>query len=186
MEIVILLFAVALFAYMAYFRKIKKGWHVLWSEGVPKRPKVEGAGWSLDFPQWPGHVNYVQWFQPPKLKGQVSTSFTVEGSGFVADGYPGEPAVVSLIIQRKGDKGKDMAYRWYSRLPVTLRDGSFRLDVPLIVEHWYDVMGGQDADAFAAALEHAESIGLVFGAPGGRGHGVYGGGRFVLHKMTVA
>lgn len=60
----LLALGVALFAY-SRSRKIKKGWHILWSAGVPKQPAMAGAGWAIDVPNAPGHLNYVQNFTPP-------------------------------------------------------------------------------------------------------------------------
>lgn len=183
MEILLVILAAAIFAYV-HWRKQKRGWHILWSAGVPKRPTAAGNGWHIDFPNAPGHLNYVQWFKAHKLAGSITARFTITGGGFVAPEY-GFPASLGLIIQRKGERGQ-MDYRWFSDMAHLLEAGEATVTVPLTVEHWGDVMGGRDPAAFAAALADVESIGFVFGSAGGRGHGVHAlePSRITLHSIS--
>ena len=153
-------------------------WRIGYSPGMPNTPVMQGSGWYFDFPTDPAsHVHYVQWFKPPALVGSLYVKFTVTGGGFIAPRYPGETAVVSLLIQRKGDdwtaQGKYQGYRWFSSAIVTLADGQFEITAPLNVASWSDVEGGRDPAAFAEAIRNVENVGLVFGVSGGRGHGVY-------------
>ena len=156
----------------------KSGWRIEHSPGMPDRPVPDGDGWGFTFPANPAsHVHYVQNFDPPNLAGQLRVRFRVTGSGFVAQEHPSEPATVSLLIQRKGDdwtaRGEMAAYRWYSKEQVKLVEGEHSMDVPLFPEQWGGVYGGQPAALFYEALRNADNIGLVFGSPSGRGHGVY-------------
>jgi hypothetical protein len=175
-----LIVLVAVFAMAKGKRKAsnKTGWHIEWSPGMPAQPTPQGAGWHFDFPTIPtSHVHYVQWFNPPPLGSEVRVRFRVTGGGFVPQEYPDRPALVSLLIQRKGDdwgaQGPMQSYRWFSRQTVTLAEGEHELTVPLTVAHWGDVFNGQDAAAFAAAIRDVDNIALIFGSDGGRGHGVY-------------
>ena len=156
------------------------GWQIRFSPGMPSKPPMLGQGWYFDFPTNPSsHVHYVQRFNPPRLQaGAVLVArFRITGGAFVPQEFPTKPATVTLIIQRKGDDwsavGKMASYRWYSAKMVELAAGEHTLSVPLTATDFGDVYGGHDATAFAEALANAESIGLVFGSAGGRGHGVY-------------
>ena len=161
----------------------KSGWHITYSPGMPDRPVPDGDGWGFTFPTNPAsHVHYVQNFDPPNLEPgkSIRARFRVTGSGFVAQEHPSEPATVSLLIQRKGDdwtaRGKMAAYRWYSAQQVKLAEGEHTMTVPLEASYWGGVYGGQPAALFYEALRNADNVGLVFGSPSGRGHGVYATG----------
>lgn len=153
------------------------GWRMEHSPGAGPLA-LQGEGWTFDFPTVPSaHVHYVQWFKPPALGKQITLRFSVTGGGFVPQEFPDRPALVSLLLQRKGDNwAADMntrSHRWYSNDAVELTPGVFTLTVPLDVSAWSDVYTGQDADRFADTLANLDNIGLVFGSAGGRGHGVY-------------
>ena len=161
----------------------KSGWRIEHSPGMPSRPVPDGDGWGFTFPTNPAsHVHYVQNFDPPSLEPgkSIRVRFRVSGQGFTAQEWPDEPATVSLLIQRKGDdwtaRGKMAGYRWYSAQQVTLAEGEHTMTVPLDVAHWGGVYGGQPAALFYEALRNADNVGLVFGSPSGRGHGVYATG----------
>ena len=161
----------------------KSGWHITYSPGMPARPVPDGDGWGFTFPTNPAsHVHYVQNFDPPHLEPgkSIRVRFRVSGQGFTAQEWPNEPATVSLLIQRKGDdwtaRGKMAAYRWYSKEQVKLADGEHTMTIPLDAAHWGGVYGGQPAALFYEALRNADNVGLVFGSPSGRGHGVYATG----------
>ena len=183
MTFAIIAIAAAL-AYLLLWRKrkpSKTGWRIEHSPGMPARPVPDGDGWGFTFPTDPAsHVHYVQNFNPPNLAGQLRVRFRVTGSGFVAQEHPSEPATVSLLIQRKGDdwtaRGKMAGHRWYSAQQVTLAEGEHTMAIPLDVAHWGDVYGGKASVLFSEALRHADNVGLVFGSPSGRGHGVYATG----------
>lgn len=185
MTYVIIIAVIGLLLYSKRSKRSSEGgnsrWQIRYSPGMPKAPTAQGSGWYFDFPMTPSsHVHYVQDFQPPALKpGMTLTArFRIDGdAGFVAQESPLETATVTLLVQRKGDdwsaRGKYAAYRWYSGDQIALAPGEHVLSVPLTAEAFGDVYGGHDAQAFAEALANVENIGLVFGSPGGRGHGVY-------------
>ena len=161
----------------------KSGWRIEHSPGMPDRPVPDGDGWGFTFPTDPAsHVHYVQYFDPPELGlgKSIRVRFRVSGQGFTAQEWPDEHATVSLLIQRKGDdwtaRGEMAAYRWYSAQQVKLAEGEHTLVVPLEASYWGGVYGGQPAALFYEALRHADNIGMVFGSPSGRGHGVYATG----------
>ena len=191
----------AALAYLLLWRKRKThktrkaGWHIEHSPGMPSRPVPDGDGWGFTFPTHPGsHVHYVQNFDPPYLEPgkSIRVRFRVSGQGFTAQEWPDEPATVSLLIQRKGDdwtaRGEMAAYRWYSKEQVKLADGEHTMTIPLDAAHWGGVYGGQPAALFYEALRNADNIGLVFGSPSGRGHGVYATGpaAFTMLSYEVA
>lgn len=184
-EILFCLVLIAAFAaYMYRKRGPKKGWHVAWSYGANLVP--QGAGWSIDVPAAPGHLNYVQLHSPPAIAraNAVRARILVEGGPF-ASPYPPNPAGATLLIQRKGERVDDMNHRFFSREMLPLTPGEHSIEVPLIVEHWGGVMGEQDPDDWRRALAEVESIGIVFGAAGGRGHGVSGDGKITLLAFDV-
>ena len=161
----------------------KTGWHITYSPGMPDRPVPDGDGWGFTFPTNPAsHVHYVQNFDPPSLEPgkSITVRFRVSNGVFVPQEWPDEPATVSLLIQRKGDdwtaRGEMAAYRWYSKEQVTLAEGEHTMTIPLDAAHWGGVYGGQPAALFYEALRNADNVGLVFGSPSGRGHGVYATG----------
>lgn len=179
----------------------KAGWHIgpdirgtNYSVGMPKQPQPIGNGWRISFPTNPNHhVHYVQLFSPPALVGrsEITARFSVTGGGFVPQEYPSKPALVSLLIQRKGDDwgglGAMQSYRWFSNLTVPLEAGEFEITVPLAVEAWGDIYGAKDPALFAAALREAENVAIIFGSDGGRGHGVYATqpSTFTLKELVV-
>jgi len=162
-----------------------------YSEGMPARPVLQGAGWYFDFPQ-SGGVDYVQNKNPPSLVGakQIALRYAVTGAGFTA-ADENAPGRVGLHLQRKGDdwsgQGKFQQYRWYSHQRPVLVAGEFVLTVPLELSAWGDVYGkNDDADAFAAALKETACIAVVFGGEAA-GHGVYATqpSRFALLELVI-
>lgn len=182
-------------------RSARIGWHigpeihgVNYSKGMPKQPSIVGNGWSFTFPSSPDkHVHYVQLFNPPSLLGkkEITIRFTVTGDGFVAQEYPANPALVSLLLQRKNDNwgaiGEMKSYRWFSSNPLTLAEGDFEMTVPLDAALWGDVYNGKDSSLFAATLQNLDNIAVIFGSDGGRGHGVYAkqDSTFTLKELVV-
>ena len=151
------------------------------SRNMPSSPTIEGDGWYVDFPAAPGSLNYVQWFSPPKLGESLTLRYRVGGGPVTAQEYP-EAGTVSLIIQRKGDNWRSAGYRWWAGM-FPLTPGEHSVTVPLTVEHWGDMLGTPDAEAFAATLRDTWNIGVAFGSPGAPTHGVYGSGRFTLRSL---
>jgi hypothetical protein len=129
---------------------------------------------------------------------QITLRYRVDaarGTRFVADETPDEPATVSLYFQQAGDswsgRGRFASYRWYSpaRAVVPLTPGEHALTVQLD-ETWTNVNGQPNhavPDGFAAALRDTARIGLAFGSPSRRSHGVYATGpaRFTLYSLDI-
>jgi len=173
-----------------------------YSVGMPLRPS-SGPDGSLvmDFPvSGSGQVDALTTATGP-LAGarQITLRYRVDaarGTRFVADEMPNEPATVSLYFQQAGDtwsaKGRFASYRWYSpaRAVVALTPGEHSLTVQLD-ETWTNVNGQPNhaaPDGFAAALRNTARIGLAFGSPSRRSHGVYttGPARFTLYSLDIS
>lgn len=157
------------------------GWRVLYSAGVTL--VQQGAGWAIDIPASPGHLNYVMRYGGPA----TTIRYRVEG-GPILQSENGQPATAGLMLQRKGDsgsaRGKYAGYRWFSRAHLPLTEGEHVVTVPLDASHWGPVMADPQAASFADCLANLEGIAVVFGGTGGRGHGVYGTGRIELLSLN--
>jgi hypothetical protein len=117
------------------------------------------------------------------------------GTQFVADEMPNEPATVSLYFQQARDdwsgRGRFASYRWYSpaRGVIPLAPGEHTITIRLD-ETWTNVNGqpnDMDPAGFSAALQNTARIGLAFGSPSRRSHGVYATGpaRFTLLSLDI-
>lgn len=172
-----------------------------YSVGMPARPSP-GPGGSLhmNFPiAGAGQVDALTTDTPP-LAGARRITFryrvaAARGTRFVADEMPHEPATVSLYFQQAGDRwsgrGRFASYRWYSpaRAVMPITPGEHRVTVALD-EVWTNVQGqpnGQAPEGYADALRNTARIGLAFGSPSRRSHGVYATGpaRFTLLSFDV-
>lgn len=160
-----------------------------YSVGMPLRPTETQQGWSFNFPvgsRAAGHVHYVT-FRPGPLasKSQIRVRYRVvakRGTRFIPQEQPEIPATVSLFIQRGGDnwtaKGRYEFYRWYAPAETVkqIAPGVHEITVDLDDPQWVSVAfrpAAQIPSAFRAALQNADRMGLVFGSPGLRGHGVF-------------
>ena len=175
----------------------------VYSVGMPATPRSTRDGWSFNFPEpdrAAGHVHYVT-YDPGSLTGatRIVVRYRIEvapGTRFVPQESPEETAGVSLFLQRAGDnwsaRGAYDVYRWYAP-PATvqpLRPGVHQMVVRLDDPDWGSVMGqsaGANPRAFRDALADASRLGLVFGSPSGRGHGVFATdqARFILLGFDV-
>lgn len=190
-----------LFAYTQR-KKMLMGWHVRWSQGVPKRPTKQGEGWYIDIPTQAsgGHLNdilfHVLFTKKKFLKGAKSITLrgSITGDGFVTmeNFDPAtHPPTATLILQRRNDLPRDeekyMTYRWYSKEMIPLRAGEFNVTFPLNSKDMGGIMGSHDADKFDEAINDLLGFGLGFGSAGGRAHGVCTAtsARFTLHSYTI-
>ena len=155
-------------------------WQILYSPGMPKSPTKSGKWWYFDFPSaTKAHVDYVMWLRPPTLSlgKTLYAKFTITGGGFIPQQFPTFPALVTLLIQRKGDNGSAVGkyanYRMYSSATQKLEAGTYELAVSLDANLWGGVYNSSDPAAFLDTISNVQSIGVVFGSDGGRGHGVY-------------
>jgi hypothetical protein len=179
-------------------------------------PWVRGRNYSVGMPAHPGQGpsgSLVMEF-PAAGSGQVDALTTAvgplanareiilrylvdaaRGTRFVADETPDEPATVSLYFQQARDdwsgSGRFASYRWYSpvRAVVPLTPGEHVITVRLD-ETWTNVNGqpnNADSAGYAAALRNTARIGLAFGSPSRRSHGVYATGpaRFTLLAFDI-
>ena len=158
------------------------GWKINWSTGLPQAPTPQGAGWVIDVQ--PGQsLHYVQKYDPPSLHEGMMLTARLRVTGSFA-GLEEPAPCVSLIIQRKGDSGREKGYRLYSFKSVPLTEGEHVLTVPVTPTEFGDVLETIDHAAFLRVLSEAESIGLLFGSDSGRGHGVAGVGRVELLSLA--
>ena len=172
--------------------KTDGGWRINWSTGFDRVLKVVGRGWTIVFPVGPqAHLHYVQWYLPPTLRpGMVMTArIKVVGGEFIPIEYPDKPALVTLMIQRKGDNGSAEgvyeAYRQFSNATIQLVEGEHVLSIVLTHENFGGVYGKRSPAAFADVLSNVESIGVLFGSAGGRGHGVYSTGEASVSLLSL-
>lgn len=160
-----------------------------YSVGMPFRPTETRQGWSFDFPhasRAAGHVHYVT-YRPGALtdKKRIKVRYRVDaqrGTRFVPQEQPDIPATVSVYFQRKGDtwtaKGPYEFYRWYAPLDTVkqISPGVHEITIDFDDPDWGSIRfrpAGEHRAAFREALANTDRIGLVFGSPGLRGHGVY-------------
>lgn len=172
-----------------------------YSVGMPTQPSSDPRGsLVLDFPiAGAGQVDALTTAVGP-LAGarQITMRYRVDaarGTRFVAKEMPGEPASVSLYFQQAGDtwsgRGRYESYRWYSpaRAVVPLTPGEHAVTVRLD-EAWTNVNGltnRQVPGGFSAALQNTARVGVAFGSPSRRSHGVSatGAARFTLLSLDV-
>lgn len=172
-----------------------------YSIGMPDHPAAGPRGsLQMDFPvAGAGEVDALTTSVGP-LAGarQITLRYRVDapqGARFVAVEMPNEPATVSLYFQRAGDnwsgRGRYESHRWYSpaRAVVPLTPGNHTVTVRLD-ETWTNVQGRPNHEAasgFSGALENTARLGLAFGSPSRRSHGVYATkpARFTLLGLDI-
>lgn len=178
---------------------------VNYSVGMPVKPTPTGKrGWSFAFP-YPnrdaGHVHAVTYNSGP-LAGatKIVMRYRIDaapGVQFAPQEGSGEPATVSLYFQRRGDnwsgRRKYEFYRWY--IPATavqeITRGEHSITVNLADLGWTSVMGRRAANhpaQFHDAQAQTSQIGIAFGSPTSRAHGVYSTGpaRFTLIEFRIS
>lgn len=172
-----------------------------YSLGMPTQPTA-GRNGSLimDFPVTGfGEVDALTTAVGP-LAGarQITLRYRVDaprGTRFVAVEMPNEPATVSVYFQQAGDnwsgRGRYQSHRWYSpaRAVIPLSPGLHTVKVRLD-ETWTNVQGRsnhQVPQGFSAALQNTARVGLAFGSPSRRSHGVSATGpaRFTLLGLDI-
>ena len=164
-----------------YYRASSKPWSINNSVGLPDSPQMTGPNsWIITLPpDKPASLNYVQWYDhPPIAEGQTITArIRVKGT-FRFPEYGTQPKM-TLLLHRKRSNLASPGYRYYSKATVPLTEGDHTLSVPVTPEHWGDVIAAPTPERFRLVLAELESIGVIFGGDGGRGHGVVGGGASV-------
>lgn len=172
-----------------------------YSEGMPVQPAQGPRGTLvMDFPlAGRGQVDALT-TGIGSLEGarQVTLRYRIDappGTRFVADELPNEPATVSLYVQQAGDtwtaRGRYASYRWYApaRGVIPLSPGEHAVTLRFD-DRWTNVQGVPNGDLpreYAAALASAARIGIAFGSPSRRSHGVYATGpaRFTLLALDI-
>lgn len=198
---------VAIMLWMHFKRKAKRfntgplakkeeGWIIEHSEGTPKRPTVNGAGWFVDIPLiGQGFIGSIKWYDEPALRvgSTIRLHGRIVGSGkVIAREYPDRQATATLIVQRKDDqetgRGQYETYRQYSAKMIPLVEGPFDMTVTLAHDQFGGVMGSHDAEAFAETMKEALCLQIGMGSAGGRAHSVHADGpvRFYLDGITVS
>ena len=157
-----------------------------YSYRMPLRPSETRAGPSFEIPgpnAADGHVHYITVPTRP-LEGarRIVLRYRIDapqGTRFVPQEVPNEPAMLSLYFQRGGDSWttRHPDWRWYApnNRVIALSPGTHTVSIGLD-ENWI-AMTGSDAHSnprgFAAALANTQRVGFVLGSAGLRGHGVY-------------
>jgi hypothetical protein len=183
-------------------------WTIRYSPGMRAHPlPQETGGWYFDFPTASGSVHYVTAAVNMVVSKSVSADIEVRTTGAPTFEYALEanntcvnPARVRLLLQQKGDdlsgvRGKQY-YRWWSiNAAYELAPGSTRLTAQVSdLSQWVSV-GGERADATAAAtagfwetMNNLGAVGFSFGGGCFYGHGVRvsgGGARFAVTSYKV-
>lgn len=171
-----------------------------YSVGVPAQPSP-GPGGSVvvELPGPGGEIDALT-TGIGSLEGarQITLRYRIDaprGTRFVAAELPDEPATVSLYLQRAGDnwtgRGRYGSYRWYAPASgvIPLSPGTHTVRLRLD-DRWTNVSGvpnEQVPQQYADALGNAAQIGIAFGSPSRRSHGVYATGpaRFTLLALDI-
>jgi hypothetical protein len=145
-----------------------------YSQGMPKHPTMQGAGWIIDLPL-SGGVDAVINPDPPSYVGAraITARYRVTGGDFLATDENNEPGRVGICIQRRGDdwsgKGKYQQYRLYGTDRPLLVAGEGQLSEA----SWTDVEGQPvSQDVVDAVLADLAAIMVCFGGSSAS-HGVY-------------
>jgi hypothetical protein len=160
-----------------------QNWYIYYSAGMPPHPSAGPEGvWSFEFPtsKTGGHVNYLQTpFNATTILHHVNMTFEVESDTpqyNVIDPSDILPATVHIFFEQQNDDLRDPNGRWWagaSGYNLGSQDNrTITLIVPLTPDHWSNVYGKNDPNAFYAALNNVGWIGLTCGGQYFWGHGV--------------
>jgi hypothetical protein len=120
--------------------------------------------------------HYVFQKLPLLDKSEIEITVTVSAvpGSFIpihgGESYEATPSV-SLFIQRFGDDWRSPGFRWFAGT-VDLVPGVHTLRAGLSYDEWKDVLGGGTELDFQATLDMPIAVGVFFGGPEGRGHGI--------------
>ena len=160
-----------------------QSWYILWAKDMPDHPAtVANGAWSFSFPDQNGYVSYVQTpFDALPANAQITVTFRIDHSedatfnGSV-DPTAGDPATFHLFLETQNDNFLIYTNRWWAETGgFTLDSANGRdvtISVPLNWKNWSDVMGQQDPNCFANALQNVGWVGMTFGGQNSWGHGV--------------
>lgn len=157
------------------------GWKINWSHGLPGAPTPKGSGWVIEL-RGGASLHYVQNYGMRVRAGQ-SLKVRMRITGIIASLEPG-PATMSIILQRKGDNGREPGYRYFSFVDMPLTEGEHTLSVVVDDKHFGDVL--KDTNVLPTVLAELESVGVMFGSgTNGRGHGVVGTNSAIVELVSI-
>jgi hypothetical protein len=168
-------------------------WKIAYSPNMPAWMSGTEGNWYFEFPNQNG-VHYVYKVAPAVRVGQTITMhFTITGNGNFVPTEGTETARVRLFLQQRGDTltAQEPYKRWWSTAYVELKEGDFRLIVPVSPDQWSSVFGRRGAEVpteFNTAISQLANVGFTFGGTFA-GHGVYVTGRnarFILKQYAVS
>jgi hypothetical protein len=171
-------------------------WSFVYGIETPAHPDQNGSGWAFDMPIAPAVISYLK--SPARLTTipkTISLTFRVESTNPVYNAAiysktnnstDANPATFHLFLERNGDDLTKEFYRWWgdTRYEFGSNDNqTLNIEIPLMSDHWTDVLGNKDSNEFLATLNDLAYVGLTFGGNNFAGHGnqlTSGTARFVL------
>jgi hypothetical protein len=178
-------------------------WYFQYSPGMPPTPfsSADGA-WQFDFPAQDG-VHYLT-TALSKASGTVSMTAEIDASSsdVIFDyhtnpdntcGGPNDQGTVSLYLERRGDKGTQPSFRFWSQ-PHTLwasTTSTYTIFMSASLSDpsaWTNVYGRHDAAGLRQTSKSLMAIGMTFGGGCFAGHGVFvrnGTATFILKDYAV-
>lgn len=146
----------------------------------------KGKGWTIRFKSngsLHGVLDYS--FRIPRGATKLVWRYRIEGANVSPTEALTSPALVSLVLQRRGDdwsaKGEKASYRLYSPTAFPVADGEYAYAIDLA--SWTNVWG-QPAD-MAPVIANLSNLAVAFGHSAGRMHGVSGKGTFTLVSLEA-
>jgi hypothetical protein len=128
----------------------------------------------LDSPEKEPHYVYQSTQLIDKTELVIEVSIQAEPGSIdpVNAGIPySATPTMSLFIQRAGDDWRTPGYRWFAAtVPIT--SGIHVLRTSLSYSAWQDVLGEGRMIDFSQTLLYPTAVGVMFGGPEGRGHGI--------------
>lgn len=157
------------------------------SVGMSLHPSSE-SGWSFNFPQAPGHVNYVDTQASIAGKTRVTMVFEIVADPavkYVATKGDTVPGKVRLYFQKANDNWAQIEGRWWSA-PLDLSPGEHTISADLTPDKWININGQNDATIFPGALAASARVGFTFGGMFA-GHGLSSDGpaKFILKSYKA-
>ena len=171
-----------------------QNWYIYYGAGMPTHPSPDTEGaWYFEFPasKTGGHVNYVQTpFNATTVLHNVTVTFKVQSDTpqyKVIDPTDILPATIHIFFEQQNDDLSDPNGRWWAGASDYNLDSedntTITFVVPLTPDHWSNVYGKSDPNAFYVALNNVGWIGVTCGGQYFWGHGVAldsGNAKFIL------
>lgn len=174
-------------------------WRFQFSAGMPQHPK--SPGWFFNFPQSPGHVNYVFTGYRRGLEGHTLTmaiaiqilSGAPKFNYLDKTGDCDTPATVRPYFTT-GNMDDQFGRWWSYPTGIELQAGIFEIAIPFTPDRWSSVYGKfgdyspYTLKKFRQAITNARSVGFTFGGGCNAGHGVRvkeGKARFLFLQYQI-